>query len=97
MAVSENSGRTTIFTVVSYTLPRPDILLRRVEELVKDENAVDFVTIKDESSNVGEPDPFVNRLQNELDRLEADKAILTASLDSDIQFLQDQINEIEAL
>ena len=95
---TETTGRTKIFLSVSYSNPQgDDHLLRKEVERVKDESTTDFVTVSDETVDVGEKDDWLDRLNDQKDTLETAKADSIDSFDNQIELVQDQIDEIEAL
>ena len=102
MATGETDTRVKTFITVSYARdggqPEPEEhLLRQEVHRVKDEDTTDFVTVRDDTIDVGENDDWVGKLNDEITRLETQKDDFVDAVDDQIELLQEQIDEIDAL
>ncbi|GAG86695.1 unnamed protein product, partial [marine sediment metagenome] len=83
---------------VKYSVPvSDDHLMRQEIHRVKDEDSVDFVTVKDTTRDVGEKDDYKDGLQDEIDALETQKVDIVDGIDGQIELLQEQVDEIDNL
>jgi len=99
MATTEAPTEVKTFISVSYSLldDDPDHLLRQEVHRVKDEDTTDFVTVSDETVDVGEKDDYQDGLQDELDSLEDRQADTNDRFNDEIELIQEQIDEIDSL
>ena len=91
----EKTSNITIITRVTYSKPGPD-LLQRTKVKIKDMDDVVHV-ISDIEENVGKRSLFKKDLKQERDNLESTRARILEQYDPQIEFLTEQIADIDAL
>jgi len=91
----EKTAQVVIITRVTYSKPGPD-LLQRTKLKIKDENDVVHI-ISDIEVNVGKRSLFKKDLKQERDNLESTRARILEQYDPQIEFLTEQIADIDAL
>ena len=72
-------------------------MLRRERVRVKDENAVDFVTVSDITTDVGEKDDWVTHLEDSRGIIIDLRDDTVDKANDDIELLDEQIDEIGVL
>ena len=92
----EKSDIVVVITRVTYSKPGPD-LLRRIIVKVKDENGVAHVVSDTGDVNVGKRSTFKQGLRNERNSIQDTIDSVTGPLNDEIDFLNEQITDIEAL
>jgi polyhydroxyalkanoate synthesis regulator phasin len=85
----------TVITKITYTLDGND-LLRRTRVKVKDKDDVQQV-ISDVTDNVGRKNPYKRDLKDERDELIVARDNQATDINNEIDFLDAQITDIEAL
>ena len=91
----EKTAQVVIITRVTYSKPGPD-LLQRTKLKIKDEDDVVHI-ISDNEVNVGKRSLFKKDLKQERDNLESTRALILEQYDPQIEFLTEQIADIDAL
>ena len=91
----EKKAQVVIITRVTYSKPGPD-LLQRTKLKIKDEDDVVHI-ISDNEVNVGKRSLFKKDLKQERDNLESTRALILEQYDPQIEFLTEQIADIDAL
>ena len=91
----QKTAQVVIITRVTYSKPGPD-LLQRTKLKIKDENDVVHI-ISDIEVNVGKRSLFKKDLKQERDNLESMRALTLEQYDPHIEFINEQIADIDAL
>ena len=91
----QKTAQVVIITRVTYSKPGPD-LLQRTKLKIKDEDDVVHI-ISDNEVNVGKRSLFKKDLKQERDNLESTRARILEQYDPQIEFLTEQIADIDAL
>ena len=91
----EKTAQVVIITRVTYSKPGPD-LLQRTKLKIKDEDDVVHI-ISDNEVNVGKRSLFKKDLKQERDNLESTRARILEQYDPVIEFITEQIADIDAL
>ena len=91
----QKKAQVVIITRVTYSKPGPD-LLQRTKLKIKDEDDVVHI-ISDNEVNVGKRSLFKKDLKQERDNLESTRALILEQYDPQIEFLTEQIADIDAL
>ena len=92
----EKKAQVTIITRVTYDKPGPD-LLQRIRVKIKDTDDVVHVISDTGWVNVGKRSLFKKDLKQERDNLESTRALILEQYDPQIEFLTEQIADIDAL
>lgn len=86
----------SIRLTITYTIRLVTQLVKQDIEAIRDVNNV-FQTLEDVSVGVGERIPYVDSLESEKQGVINRKASVVAEFDAEVLFLQEQIDEINAL
>lgn len=99
MATGENKTLVNTFIQVTYSLlgGDPNHLLRRELHRIKDDVLTDFVTVFDETTDVGEKDDYSDFLGDRKDKTVTERDDEVDRYDDQIEILTEQINEIDSL
>lgn len=96
MATTFFEGLQNIRLTRTYTIRAVTQLVKQDVEAIEDVNNV-YQAISDTSVGVGDRTAYVASLESEKQGIEDDKAAVDAEFDARILFLQEQIDEINAL
>ena len=99
MATGETNTKVKTIINISYSLQGGDDahLLRREIRRVKDETLNEFVTVLDQTVDVGEKDDWRDALADDKDLAETSRDDYVNSINDRIEILDDQITEIDSL